>query len=100
MTIMTGLMIAIKDNGFLALISIAAPIYVSDIPMCRKVLLQHTKTRLLYRSITPSHFWSLIIPECLLMQVSTSKCKFSISKVTTDSVTRVKNGLIDNNSRN
>ena len=100
MTIMTGLIIAIKDNGFLALIGIAAPIYVSDIPMCRKVLLQHTKTRLLYRSITPSHFWSLIIPECLLMQVSTSKCKFSISKVTTDSLTCVKNGLIDNNSRN
>ena len=92
MTIMTGLIIAIKDNGFLALISIAAPIYVSDIRMCRKV--QHTKTRLLYRSITPGHFWSLIIPECLLMQVSTSKCKFSISKVTTDSLTRVKNDAI------
>ena len=86
MTIMTGLIIAIKDNGFLALISIAAPIYVSDIRMCRKVPLQHhTKTRLLYRSI---------IPECLLMQVSTSKCKFSISKVTTDSLTRVKNDAI------
>ena len=37
MTIMTGMIIAIKDNGFLALISIAAPIYVSDIRMCRKV---------------------------------------------------------------
>ena len=93
MTIMTGLIITIKDDGFLALISIGAPIYVSDIRMCRKVPLQHThtKTRLLYRSITPGHFWSLIIPECLLMQVSTSKCKFSISKVTTDSLTRVKN---------
>ena len=56
MTIMTGLIIAIKDNGFLALISIAAPIYVSDIRMCRKVPLQHAKTRLLYRSITPGHF--------------------------------------------
>ena len=93
MTIMTGLIIAIKDKGFLALISIAAPICVSDIHMCRKVPL-HTKTRLLYRSITPGHFWSLIIPECLLMQVSTSKCKFSISKVTTDSLTRVKNDAI------
>ena len=40
MTIMTGLIIAIKDNGFLALISIAAPICVSDIRMCRKVPLQ------------------------------------------------------------
>ena len=39
---MTGLIIAIKDNGCLALISIAAPIYVSDIRMCRKVPLQHT----------------------------------------------------------
>ena len=28
MTIMTGLIIAIKENGFLALSSIAAPIYV------------------------------------------------------------------------
>ena len=93
MTIMTGLIIAIKDNGFLALISIAAPIYVSDIRMCRKVpLQQHTKTRFLCRSITPGHFWSL--PECLLMQVSTSKCKFSISKVTTDSLTSVKNDAI------
>ena len=60
MTIMTGLFIAIKNNGFLDLISIAAPIYVSDIRMCRKVPRQHTKTRLLYRSITPGHFWSLI----------------------------------------
>ena len=95
MTIMTGLITAIKDNGFLALISIAAPIYVSDIRMCRKEpLQQHTKTRLLYRSITPCHFWSLIIPECLLMQVSTSKCKFPISKVTTHSLTRVKNDAV------
>ena len=84
---MTGLIIAIKDNGCLALISIAAPIYVSDIRMCRKVPLLH-------RSITPDHFWSLIIPECLLMQVSISKCKFSISKVTNDSLTRVKNDAI------
>ena len=91
---MTGLIIAIKDSGILALISIAAPIYVADIRMCRKVLLQHNKTRLLYRSITPGHFWSLIIPECLLMQVSTSKCKFSISKVTTDSLTGVKNDAV------
>ena len=94
MTIMTGLFVAIKDNGFLDLISITAPIYVSDIRMCRKVPLQHTKTRLLCRSITPGHFWSLIVPECLLVQVSTSKCKFSISKVTTDSLTRVKNDAI------
>ena len=94
MTVMTGLIIAIKDNGFLALISIAAPICVSDIRMCRKVPLQHTRTRLLYRSITPGHFWSLVIPECLLMQVSTSKCKFPISKVTTDSLTRVKNDAV------
>ena len=42
MTIMTGLIIAIKDYGFLALMSIAAPIYVSDIPVCRKVPLPHT----------------------------------------------------------
>ena len=42
MTIMTGLIIAIKDNGFLDLISIAAPTYVSDIRMCRKLPLLHT----------------------------------------------------------
>ena len=42
MTIMTGLIIAIKDNGVLALISIAASIYVSDIRMCHKVPLLHT----------------------------------------------------------
>ena len=35
--IMTGLIIAIKDNGFLALLSIAAPIFVLHIRMCRKV---------------------------------------------------------------
>ena len=45
MTIMTGLFIAIKNNGFLDLISIAAPIYVSDIRMCLKVPLQHTLRR-------------------------------------------------------
>ena len=90
---MIGLIIAIKDNGFLALISIAAPICVSDIRMCRKVPLLHNEDSL-YRSITPDHFWSLIIPECLLMQVSISKSKFSISKVTTDSLTRVKNDAI------
>ena len=37
MIFMTGLIIAIKDNGFLALSSIAAPIYVLHIRMCRKV---------------------------------------------------------------
>ena len=37
MIIMTGLIIAIKDNGFLALSSIAAPINVLHIRMCRKV---------------------------------------------------------------
>ena len=94
MTIMTGLFIAIKNNGFLDLISIAAPIYVSDIRMCGKVPLQHTKTCLLYRSISPGHLWILIVPECLLVPVSTSKCKFSISKLTTDSLTRVKNDAI------
>ena len=94
MTFMTGLIIAVKDNGFLALISIAAPIYVSDIRMCGKMPLLHTKTRLLDRSVTPGHFWSLIIPECLLIQVSISKCKFSISKVTADSLTCVKNDAI------
>ena len=36
MIIMTGLIIAIKDNGFLALSSRAVPIYVLHIPMCRK----------------------------------------------------------------
>ena len=37
-----GLNIAIKGNGFLALSSIAAPIYLLHIPMCRKVpLLQY-----------------------------------------------------------
>ena len=36
MIIMTGLIIAIKDNGFLALSS-TAPIYVLHIRMCRKV---------------------------------------------------------------
>ena len=39
MIIMTGLFIAIKDNGFLALSRIAAPIYVLHIRMCRKVTL-------------------------------------------------------------
>ena len=37
MIIMTGLIIAIKDNGFLALSSMAVPIYVLHIRMCRKV---------------------------------------------------------------
>ena len=34
---MTGLIIAIKDNGFLTLSSIAPPIYVLHIRMCHKV---------------------------------------------------------------
>ena len=34
---MTGLIIAIKEYGFLALSSIAAPIYVLHICMCRKM---------------------------------------------------------------
>ena len=84
MIIMTELIIAIKDNGFLALSSIAAPIYVLHIRMCRKEPL------LTFIGL----FWSLIIPECLLMQVSISKCKFSISKVTTDSLTGVTNDAI------
>ena len=62
MIIMTGLIIAIKDNGFLALSSIAAPIYVLHIRMCRKVPLLLTNLI--------DHFWSLIIPKCLLMQVA------------------------------
>ena len=37
MIIMTELIIAIKDNGFLALSSIAAPICVLHIRMCLKV---------------------------------------------------------------
>ena len=37
MIIMTGLITAIKDNGFLALSSMAVPIYVLHICMCRKV---------------------------------------------------------------
>ena len=37
MIFMTGLIIAIKNNGFLALSSIAAPIYVLRIRMSRKV---------------------------------------------------------------
>ena len=39
MIIMTGLIIAIKDNSFLTLSIIAAPIYVLHIRMCRKVAL-------------------------------------------------------------
>ena len=66
MIIMTGLIIVIKDNGFHALSSIAARIYVLHIRMCRKVPLLRYDS--LYRSETPGHFWSLIIPECLLMQ--------------------------------
>ena len=93
MIIMTGLFIAIKDNGFLALSSIAARsvfcIYACDI-RC----LCYAMTHLLYRSITRGHFWSLIIPKCLLMQVSISKLRFSISKVTTDSLTGVMNDAI------
>ena len=34
---MTGLIIAIKDNGFLAVSSLAAPICVLHIRMCHKV---------------------------------------------------------------
>ena len=34
---MTGMIIAIKDNGFLAVSSLAAPICVLHISMCRKV---------------------------------------------------------------
>ena len=37
MIIMTGLIIAIKDNGFLSLSSIAAPIYVLHIRKYNKV---------------------------------------------------------------
>ena len=37
MIIMTGLIFAIMDNGFLALSSIAAQIYVLHIRMCHKV---------------------------------------------------------------
>ena len=94
MIIMTGLII--KDNGFLALPSIAAPIYVLHIRMCRKVPLLYAigMTHKLYRLITPSHFWSLIIRKLLFMQVSISKCKFSISKVTTNSLTGVTNDAI------
>ena len=87
MIIMTGLIIAIKDNGCLALSSIASPIFVLHIRMCRKVPL------LLALSIDNT-FWSLIIPKCLLMQVSISKWMFSISKVTTDSLIRVTNDAI------
>ena len=46
MIIMTGLIIAIKDNGFLALSSIAAPIYELHMRKCRKVPL------LRYESLT------------------------------------------------
>ena len=46
MIIMTGLIIVIKDIGFLALSSIAGPIYVLHIRMCRKVPL------LRYESLT------------------------------------------------
>ena len=46
MIIVTGLIIAIKDNGFLALSIIAAPICVLHIPMCRKVpLLRCSRTQ-------------------------------------------------------
>ena len=41
MIFMTGLIIANKDNGFLALSSIAAPIYALHISMCLKVPLLH-----------------------------------------------------------
>ena len=44
MIIMTGLIIAIKDTGFLALSSIAEPIFVLHIHMCRKVPLLHSMT--------------------------------------------------------
>ena len=37
MIIRTGLIIAVKDNGFLALSSIAALIYVLHIRMCHEV---------------------------------------------------------------
>ena len=43
---MTGLIIAIMDNGFLAVSSIAAPICVSHIRMCRKVPLLRSLLRL------------------------------------------------------
>ena len=38
---MIGLIIAVKDNGFLAHSSIAAPINVLHICVCRKVPLLH-----------------------------------------------------------
>ena len=94
MIIMTGLIIAIKDIGYLALSSTATPICVLHIRICHKVLLLPFGTHILYRSLTPGHFWFLIIPECLLMQVSVSKCMFSISKVTIDSLNRVTNDAI------
>ena len=46
MIIMTGLIIAIEDNGFLTLSSIAAPISVLHICMCRKVPLLHSNDSL------------------------------------------------------
>ena len=90
---MTGLIIAIKDNGLLAESSlhVAAPICVLHVRMCRKVPLVRLGLTL---SITPGHFGSLIISECLFMQVSISKCMFSISKVTTDSLNCVMNDAI------
>ena len=57
MIIMTGLIIAIKDKGCLALSSIAVQIYVLHICMCRKVpllgSLDDSLTLSINRSLTP-----------------------------------------------
>ena len=42
MIIITGLIIAIMDNGYIAVSSIAAPVCASHIRKCRKVPLQRS----------------------------------------------------------
>ena len=59
MILMTGLIIAINDNGFLALLSIAAPIYVLHIRMCRKVPLLRYDSLPLYIDNT----WPLLVSD-------------------------------------
>ena len=55
--IMTGLIIAIKNNGFLAVSKIAAPIWVLHTCMCRKVSLPRLRLTTLWIDNT----WPLLV---------------------------------------
>ena len=65
MMIMTGLIIAIKDNGFLAVSSLAAPISVLPIRMCRNVPLV-----VLGLTLSIDNTWPLQVSEDLRMFIN------------------------------